>query len=88
MLDALLKADARSLPSYAGVDLGRQGYAVVKVLEVLGRDPAAADDRVRAQYAQLWSDAEARAYLEALKKRFDVDMRGAVAASTEPTPGR
>ena len=76
VLDALLKAPAATLPSIIGVDLGEQGYAVVKVTKVLGRDPVAADAaQGQAQYAQAWGDAESQAYYGALKSRFKVEIK-------------
>src|SRR5690606_6092070 len=36
VLDAALRADASQLPAVAGVDLGAQGYAIVRVTKVLG----------------------------------------------------
>ncbi|HET7793069.1 MAG TPA: SurA N-terminal domain-containing protein [Rhizobacter sp.] len=75
VVDAALKAPATSLPGVAGVELGDQGYAVVRVLKVLGRDPAAADPvRASAQYTQSWASAEAQAYYAALKSRFKVEV--------------
>ena len=76
VLDALLKAPAATLPAFVGVDLGEQGYAVVKVSKVLGRDPVAADaTQGQAQYAQAWGDAESQAYYGALKSRFKVEIK-------------
>lgn len=76
VLDALLKAPAAPLPSLIGVDLGEQGYAVVKLIKVLGRDPVAADAaQGQAQYAQAWGDAESQAYYGALKSRFKVEIK-------------
>jgi len=75
VVDAALRADAGVLPAAAGVDLGEQGYAVVRVNKVLGRDPVAADAaRAQSQYAQAWGDAEAQAYYAALKSRFRVEI--------------
>jgi peptidyl-prolyl cis-trans isomerase D len=75
VIDAALKADATSLPTSVGVDLGDQGYAVVKVLKVLGRDPVVADaTRAQGEYAQAWATAESRAYYDSLKSRFDVKI--------------
>jgi peptidyl-prolyl cis-trans isomerase D len=59
------------------VDLKDDGYAVVKLSKVLGRDPALADvQRAQQQYAQAWGDAESQAYYAALKARFKVDVKG------------
>jgi peptidyl-prolyl cis-trans isomerase D len=83
LLDAIMRAPTAKLPSLVGVDLGDQGYAVVKVLEVLPRDPVVADpERSRSQYGKTWADAEAQAYYAGLKKRFKVDIKAqAVAAA-------
>ena len=76
MLDAALKSPALALPSFVGVDLGDQGYAVVKIAKILGRDPTTADAaKAQSQYAQAWGDAETQAYYEALKARMHVEIR-------------
>ncbi|MES2099366.1 MAG: SurA N-terminal domain-containing protein [Pseudomonadota bacterium] len=76
VVDAVLKAPAATLPAFVGVDLGDQGYAVVKIAKVLGRDPVTADaSRAQAQYAQAWGDAESQAYYNALKARFKVEIK-------------
>jgi peptidyl-prolyl cis-trans isomerase D len=84
VIDAVLKEPTAQLPTVLGVDLGNQGYAVVKLLAVKGRDPVAADPgQARGQYNQAWATAESEAYYNALKKRFDVKVtaRAASAAS-------
>jgi peptidyl-prolyl cis-trans isomerase D len=63
-------------PAWVGVDLGAQGYAVVRVNQTLAAGavaPQQAEQR-RAQLAQMWSQAEIQAYLEALKKRYQVKI--------------
>ena len=63
------------LALFAGVTLGDEGYAVVRVTKVLGRDPSAVDaPRARQQYAQAWSAAESQAYYEALKTRYKASI--------------
>ena len=58
--------------------LGDEGYAVLRVNKVLGRDPAAGDAALaRGQYAQAWADAETQAYYDALKTRYKVEINGA-----------
>jgi peptidyl-prolyl cis-trans isomerase D len=75
IVDAALRVDAGKPPVFEGVDLGEQGYAIVKVNKVLGRDPAAADAvRAQAEYSRAWGDAEVAAYYDALKKRFKVEV--------------
>lgn len=74
IVDAALRADPDALPAALGVDLGAQGYAVLRVLRVLPRDPAAAGGTaaLRSQYAQAWAGAEQRAVLAALEQRHKV----------------
>jgi len=75
VLDAALKADPGKLPADIGVSLGDDGYVVVRVLKVLGRDPALADPaRAREQFTQAWAAAESQAYYNALKTRFKVEV--------------
>ena len=85
VVDAVLKAPVTSEPAFVGVDLGEQGYVVAKVNKVLGeRDPVAADIRQgQGQYARAWGDAEEKAYIDALKSRFNAKIL--VPASTEKT---
>lgn len=86
VVDAALRAPAAKLPAFEGVELAGQGYAVVKVAKVLGRDLAAADDRrAQQQYAQSWGDAESQAYYEALKTRMRAKVEPAAAASAPTT---
>ncbi|MEO7887523.1 SurA N-terminal domain-containing protein [Polaromonas sp.] len=72
VIDAALRADSAALPAFVGVDLGAQGYAVVKVNKVVPRDaPAeAAAKQERNQYTQWWTAAENLAYYNGLKERF------------------
>jgi len=75
LVDTVLKAPTTPLPGVTGVDLGDDGFAVVRIVKVLGRDPIAADaKRASAQYAQTWGAAEAQAYFAALKSRFKVEV--------------
>jgi len=77
LLDALMRADASTLPAWVGLDLGAQGYAVARVNTVLPRtDPdAAAATQERSQIAQWLSGAESQAYYEVLKERFKVQIK-------------
>ncbi len=82
VLDAVLKAPATSLPAVLGVDLGAEGYAVVRLTKVLGRDPAAgAPAQGQQQYSQAWADAESQAYYAALKQRFNAELAVPAAAA-------
>ena len=73
-VNAALSADAKQLPAWVGVDLGDQGYAIVKVEKVLPRATPAANNQETQQYAQWWNTAEAQAHYELLKQRFKVKL--------------
>ena len=77
LVDAALRADAAALPAFTGIDLGVQGYAIVKVLKVLPREasPEAATRQERNQYTQWWTAAESLAYYNVLKERFKTDIK-------------
>ena len=79
VLVAALRADASALPAFVGVDLGAQGYAVVRVNKIVPRpapaEAAAVQDR--AQYAQLWTGAENQSYYGLLKERFKAQIMAA-----------
>lgn len=83
ILNAVLRADTSKLPVFVGVSMGAQGYAVVKVNQVVTRpastEVAAKQDR--AQYAQWWTAAESQAYYGLLKERFKANI-------TVPRPAR
>ena len=73
-----------TLPAYLGVDLGDQGYAVVRITKLWGRDPTAADPvKAKEQYALVWSDAESQAYYAALKARFKATVNESAVASRD-----
>lgn len=76
VVDAALRADPAKLPAIVGVDLGADGYAVVRVNKIVPREaqPAAQAAQTRQQFAQLWGQAEIQAYLNALKKQFKVEL--------------
>jgi peptidyl-prolyl cis-trans isomerase D len=77
VVEAALRASTQALPAWVGVDLGSDGYAVVRVEKVLPRDAAANDKlkRERDQYAQWWASAEGLAYYRLLKEKFKVEMK-------------
>ena len=88
LIEAALRADVTGLPAapaLTGVDLGAQGYAVLKVNKVLPRDaqPAAAALQARQQYAQAWTAAESLAYYNSLKDRFKTEI-----LVSRPAPGQ
>ena len=73
IVEAALRADPAALPSVTGVDLGDQGYAVLKVNKLISR--VAPDDatakQARSQYAQVWAAAENQAYYGTLRQKFN-----------------
>ena len=84
LVDAALKAPVATLPASIGVDLGDQGYAVVRITKLSGRDPAAADPvKAKEQYALVWGDAEAQAYYAALKSKFKATINESALNSRE-----
>jgi peptidyl-prolyl cis-trans isomerase D len=72
--EAALRADGAKLPAWVGVDLGNDGYAVMRVNKDVPRAASAAGvrEQERAQLAQATGGAEAAAYYEVLKERLKV----------------
>lgn len=85
LLDAVLRADPTQLPTLLGVELGAEGYAVVRVNKIVAREamPEQQARQVRQQFAQLRSQAEVQAYLSALKKEFKAELLIPAAKSSE-----
>lgn len=77
VVDAALRADAAALPALSGIDLGAQGYMIVKVIKVLPREASldAAAKQERTQYSQWWTSAESQAYYNGLKNRFKTEIK-------------
>lgn len=76
ILNKAMHADTAKLPAWVGVDLGKQGYAVVRINKVLERAAPAQEQakQERAQYAQWVADAESQAYYALLKSRYKVQI--------------
>jgi len=76
ILNATLQADASTLPSFIGVDLGSNGYAVVKINKILQRElpTPTVNTQDLAQYSRLWSLTENQAYYKLLKEKFKVQI--------------
>ena len=75
VLDAVLRADPNKLPAVSGVDLGAQGYAVIRVTKVL--PPEENKDlmkQAQQQFTQLWGSAETLAYLAELKLMLKTEI--------------
>ena len=82
LIEAALRAPADALPSWVGVDLGREGYAVVKVNRLVPRATQADRARERAQLTQTLAGAESIAYYNHLKERFKAEIK--VAKPADP----
>ena len=76
LMDAIMRTDARTLPAFTGVDLGVNGYAVVRIDAVKTPDvPAPIKAQWGPQLAQAVSAAESQLYYEQLKKRLEVQLK-------------
>ncbi len=89
VLNAALRADPAALPAFKGVDLGADGYVVVKVTKVLPRPERKQQevDQARAQYTQWWTNAEGLAYYKMLQERLKVQFKVSRPVAGEPAKG-
>jgi peptidyl-prolyl cis-trans isomerase D len=79
VIDAVLRADLGKGPAVVGVDVGDQGYVVVRVLKIQPRElPPGGEAPLRAQVGQAWAAAETEAYVAALKKRYKAEIKNDV----------
>ncbi len=86
VIDAVMAADTRTLPAVVGVDLKANGYLVLRITQVLPRDPAAgSDEQLRQRYAQAWAAAEADAYVASLRTRFKTKVEEGARMQTDAT---
>ena len=87
VLEVALKADTAKLPSVSGIDLGAQGYAIVKVNAANARatPPEAAAKEEQMQYTRGWNNAESLAYYNLLKERFKAQILVAKPVRSAPT---
>jgi len=76
-VDAALRLSTSSLPAFAGVDIGGQGYVVVRVNKVLPRNAvdAGKSKQEQSQYAEWVAAAEDAAYYDNLKQRFKAQIK-------------
>ena len=71
-MNAVMSASAQALPAWVGVKLPNQGYVVIQVEQVLPAEGLGqAQDQ---QYAQAWTAAESKAYVDSLKSRFKAQI--------------
>jgi peptidyl-prolyl cis-trans isomerase D len=86
-LSAIFKADSSKLPTYVGVDLGSEGYAIYRVNGVEKAAPVAADRLAGAEkeIAQVYAQGDMESYLEALKARSSVKVTMPMNSSEQPS---
>jgi peptidyl-prolyl cis-trans isomerase D len=86
IVDAALRADSAKLPLFAGVDLGAQGYAVLRVNKPVPRETPNAEvaQREAAQITQAIASAEDLAYYNVLKARYKAEILVPRPAETVP----
>ncbi len=89
VIEAALRSELAAVPAFAGVDLGAQGYAVVKVNKAVAREVPAGNAALqeRQQFSQAWTTAESQAYFSLLKERFKVQIKAEKPSgkASEPT---
>jgi peptidyl-prolyl cis-trans isomerase D len=76
LVDAALRADPSAMPALVGVDLGVQGFVLVRVNKLVAREEPNAQQQAqsREQFARLLGNAEAGAYLAHLRSKFKVEI--------------
>lgn len=76
LVAAALRAAPTAMPAWVGVDLGEQGYAVIRVNKLVARDAPNAQQQTqsREQFVRLLGNAEASAYLAHLRSQFKVQI--------------
>jgi peptidyl-prolyl cis-trans isomerase D len=68
VVEAVLRADPNQLPAMSGIDLGAQGFAIVRVTKVLPpEENKELMKQAQQQFTQLWGSAETQAYMAELK---------------------
>ena len=77
LVDAALRADPAAMPVLVGVDLGTQGFALMRVNKLVPREEPNAQQQAqsREQFARLLGNAKASAYLSHLKSQFKVEIK-------------
>lgn len=71
VLDAALRIPEKQLPAWRVVDLGDEGFALIKVNKVLPLQIVPEEEKAtQAQFANYWARAEAEAYLQALQREY------------------
>ncbi|HIV70089.1 MAG TPA: peptidylprolyl isomerase [Candidatus Aquabacterium excrementipullorum] len=75
VLDAALRIPEKQLPAWQVVDLGDEGFALIKVNKVLPLQIVPEEEKAtQAQFTGYWAKAEAEAYLRALQREYKVKV--------------
>jgi len=76
VVEAALRAPLKDAPVFAGVDLGAEGFAVIKILKIEPNDTFSTDrTREKAQFGQWLAQTESLAYYNYLKEQFKVTTK-------------
>ena len=77
VLNAAMHAKIGDAAAWVGVDLGNEGYTVVRVNKVVPRAEDSAELRLRQkqEFERYQANAETLAYYELLKERFKVQIK-------------
>lgn len=77
VVEAALRSDVKTLPAWAGVDLGAKGYVVARINAVQARaeKPKEIAAREQTQVARWMSKMESDAYFEVLKRRMHATIK-------------
>lgn len=76
LIDAALRTAPEALPTMVGVDLGVQGFVLVRVNKLVARPESNEQQQAqsREQFSRLLGNAEASAYLAHLRTQFKVEI--------------
>ena len=77
LLNAAMRVKVDGAAEWTGVDLGAEGYAVVRVNKIVPRAEESAEARLaqKQEFERLSSVAETMAYYELLKERYKVQIK-------------
>jgi peptidyl-prolyl cis-trans isomerase D len=76
VLDAVLRTPEKQLPAWQVVDIGAEGFALIKVNKVLPVQISPEEEQeTRRQFGSYWAKAEADAYMRALKREYKLDIK-------------
>jgi peptidyl-prolyl cis-trans isomerase D len=81
VVDAALRADLSKGAAAVGVELGDEGFVVLKVVKKVDREANDPDtERAKPYVAQALAAAEQMAYYDALKRRYKTEVKPLAAA--------